>query len=141
MIKTQQRELEHCMVCFSNKRNTLSKPCDHISVCDECSVNFQICLICDDPVRAYVDINKCLVCNERQASVLTRPCGHMLVCDVCSMLLEKCVDCGVECEAAVSYMICCGGSVAQGGFQRDPWNSKELKKLQNELIQIKEQVC
>ncbi|XP_002086414.2 E3 ubiquitin-protein ligase mind-bomb [Drosophila yakuba] len=115
--------LDECMVCSDAKRDTVFKPCGHVSCCETCAPRVKKCLICRETVSSREKIDECMVCSDRRAAVFFRPCGHMVACEHCSALMKKCVLCRTQIDEILSFSLCCGGggrpekvSVAAGGM-------------------------
>lgn len=85
-----------CMVCSLRPASIVEIPCGHITVCNECYVDYQTnarCLRCRDKVSARVDIAQflddlgrpedCYMCKKSPACVVTVPCVHMCLCSSC----------------------------------------------------------
>jgi len=149
--KSKFESLDECMVCSDNKRDVLFKPCNHISVCKQCSPRCKKCLICKEQVQERVEIDECIVCSEKKSSVLFQPCGHLCACDDCSKLMKKCIKCKSQIDKQVTFLQCCeslGSSSQQTSFDsinssnHDLIDKTDVKKLQHELEFIKEQtIC
>ncbi|XP_034655842.1 E3 ubiquitin-protein ligase mind-bomb [Drosophila subobscura] len=101
--------IEECMVCSDAKRDTVFKPCGHVSCCDTCAPRVKKCLICRETVSSREKIDECMVCSDRRAAVFFRPCGHMVACEHCSVLMKKCVLCRTQVDEMLSFSLCCGG--------------------------------
>ncbi|XP_030388129.1 E3 ubiquitin-protein ligase mind-bomb isoform X2 [Scaptodrosophila lebanonensis] len=101
--------LEECLVCSDVKRDTVFKPCGHVSCCETCAPRVKKCLICRETVSSREKIDECLVCSDRRAAVFFRPCGHMVACEHCSALMKKCVLCRTQIEEMLPFTLCCGG--------------------------------
>ncbi|XP_001353017.1 E3 ubiquitin-protein ligase mind-bomb [Drosophila pseudoobscura] len=108
-LKTGGTSLEECMVCSDAKRDTVFKPCGHVSCCDTCAPRVKKCLICRETVSSREKIDECMVCSDRRAAVFFRPCGHMVACEHCSVLMKKCVLCRTQVDEMLSFSLCCGG--------------------------------
>lgn len=102
--------LEECLVCSDAKRDTVFKPCGHVSCCETCAPRVKKCLICRETVASREKIDECLVCSDRRAAVFFRPCGHMVACEHCSALMKKCVLCRTQIDEMLSFSLCCGGN-------------------------------
>ncbi|XP_068150892.1 E3 ubiquitin-protein ligase mind-bomb [Drosophila tropicalis] len=107
--KSSSSNLEECLVCSDAKRDTVFKPCGHVSCCETCAPRVKKCLICRGTVCSREKIDECLVCSDRRAAVFFRPCGHMVACEHCSALMKKCVLCRTQIDEMLSYSLCCGG--------------------------------
>ncbi|KAH8360893.1 hypothetical protein KR084_010662 [Drosophila pseudotakahashii] len=101
--------LDECLVCSDAKRDTVFKPCGHVSCCETCAPRVKKCLICRETVSSREKIDECLVCSDRRAAVFFRPCGHMVACEHCSALMKKCVLCRTQIDEILSFSLCCGG--------------------------------
>ncbi|KAH8351003.1 hypothetical protein KR067_011529 [Drosophila pandora] len=101
--------LDECLVCSDAKRDTVFKPCGHVSCCETCAPRVKKCLICRETVSSREKIDECLVCSDRRAAVFFRPCGHMVACEHCSALMKKCVLCRTQIDEMLSFSLCCGG--------------------------------
>ena len=44
-----------CILCESNTRNVLFRPCNHLVICDNCSgsTDFRECIICKQAIESY----------------------------------------------------------------------------------------
>ncbi|KRG06356.1 uncharacterized protein Dmoj_GI11891, isoform B [Drosophila mojavensis] len=102
--------VEECLVCSDAKRDTVFKPCGHVSCCETCAPRVKKCLICRETVTSREKIDECVVCSDRRAAVFFRPCGHMVACEHCSALMKKCVLCRTQIDEMLSYTHCCGGA-------------------------------
>ncbi|XP_060659576.1 LOW QUALITY PROTEIN: E3 ubiquitin-protein ligase mind-bomb [Drosophila nasuta] len=107
---TKPASLEECLVCSDAKRDTVFKPCGHVSCCETCAPRVKKCLICRETVASREKIDECLVCSDRRAAVFFRPCGHMVACEHCSALMKKCVLCRTQIDEMLSFTLCCGGN-------------------------------
>ncbi|XP_064541015.1 E3 ubiquitin-protein ligase mind-bomb isoform X1 [Drosophila montana] len=102
--------LEECLVCSDGKRDTVFKPCGHVSCCETCAPRVKKCLICRETVTSREKIDECVVCSDRRAAVFFRPCGHMVACEHCSALMKKCVLCRTQIDEVLTFNLCCGGT-------------------------------
>ena len=45
-----------CVVCCDRKYNQMCKPCNHICMCSQCSINIRICPICRSRIVSKEEI-------------------------------------------------------------------------------------
>ena len=156
---------EECMICTDSKRDTLIKPCNHVIACNACSLRCKKCLLCKEAIQERVKLEECLICSEKKSFVLVEPCGHMVTCENCSKLIKKCIQCREPIEKKTTYTECCvdnrpvvdqiknnnsllssprlstSGSFSRKSTQPNELeNLKDMKKLQQQLHEIKEHV-
>jgi E3 ubiquitin-protein ligase mind-bomb len=144
------------MICSDSIRDTLLKPCNHIIGCNVCSSRCKKCLLCKEAIEDRIKIDECHVCSEKKSSILLQPCGHMCTCADCSKLLKKCIKCREVIEKKTPYYELCTVNTPKesiltpsnsflnrysaAGLEEDEDKTKDLKKLQQQLEDIKEQV-
>ncbi|XP_031636139.1 E3 ubiquitin-protein ligase mind-bomb-like [Contarinia nasturtii] len=128
-------QLEECLICSDLKRDTIFKPCGHVSCCDTCAPRVKKCLICRETVFSREKIDECLVCSDKRASIFFKPCGHMVVCENCSKIMKKCVQCRTQIDEMVPLSVCCGGTgaVEKVSASLDDKNDSELMLGINKL--------
>ncbi|KAG8187082.1 hypothetical protein JTE90_016178 [Oedothorax gibbosus] len=150
--------LDECMVCSDNKRDTLFGPCGHIATCSVCSPRVKKCLMCKEQVQSRIKVEECVVCSDKKASVLFKPCGHMCACDSCASLMKKCVQCRAQIDKVIPFIVCCGGTVLtmaslsilqassapsptpeSGVVMNNGYVHSEVQKLHQQLQDIREQ--
>ncbi len=141
------------MICSDNKRNILFNPCNHIVACCNCADRCKRCLICKETIIERVILDECIVCSDRKACVLFKPCNHMCACEVCAPLMKKCVKCRVQIEKQVPLLECCSlekvpmPNILTNSLNKEINNTNlieettDMHKLQQQLQDIKEQVC
>lgn len=121
--KTQQ-DLDECLVCSDQKRNTLFLPCAHVAVCFECGERVKKCLICKEYVDDRKKVEDCLVCSEKPARMLFKPCNHLVACGNCAQIIKKCVECRTPIDHQVPFKVCCGGKMDNNDASK-PQNNVE----------------
>lgn len=109
-LESQDANMDECMLCSENKRDTVFKPCGHVVSCEACGSLIKKCLICRESVSSREKIDECLVCSDRKAAVFFKPCGHMVSCDNCSLVMKKCVQCRTPIDQMVPFSVCCGST-------------------------------
>ncbi|CAF0858471.1 unnamed protein product, partial [Brachionus calyciflorus] len=120
-----------CVICMKKKRDVLLKPCNHILVCNSCSINCIKCFLCDCFIKEIVRIEKCVLCNERGSVYLFEPCGHLITCSKCATSLKYCFKCKRLIERLVSYTEICL-------IKHDSANKQTILDLKRYMIKIKE---
>ena len=58
-LKVSSEKKDECGICMNAKPEMAALPCGHQSMCSKCSVHFQICPICREPITSFVRIFKC----------------------------------------------------------------------------------
>lgn len=134
-LDASDNNVDECLLCSEQKRDTVFKPCGHVVACEACGSRIKKCLICRETVSSrekvtnwknhkiayqlhnfiYPQIDECLVCSDRKASTFFKPCGHMVACDHCAPIMKKCVQCRTAIEQMVPFKVCCGsnGTIAK----------------------------
>lgn len=137
---------DECAICSDNKREILLKPCNHMIACESCSSRCKKCLICKETIKERIKIEECLICAEKKATILLEPCGHMCTCEGCSKLLKKCIKCRVQIDKQINFLnkkSLPDSPVLNKSTQNieaESTNLNDVKKLQQQLQDIKEQV-
>lgn len=128
----QDANVDECMLCSEQKRDTVFKPCGHVVSCETCGSLIKKCLICRESVSSREKIEECLVCSDRKASVFFKPCGHMVSCDNCSLIMKKCVQCRTPIDHMIPFSVCCGST---GTISKVHQNDDKEKKDSHNSIQ------
>ncbi|RNA27488.1 E3 ubiquitin- ligase MIB1-like [Brachionus plicatilis] len=111
IVKFCNEDYDICVFCLKKRRDILLKPCNHILVCDQCSVNCFKCFRCDCFVKETVRIGFCVICKNRMSSYLFEPCGHMIMCSECARTVKYCTKCKRLIEKLVSYKEVCSMNI------------------------------
>lgn len=107
IVKFSNEDYDICIFCLKKRRDILLKPCNHILVCNQCSINCYKCFRCECFVKETVRIGLCVLCKNRISSYLFEPCGHMIVCSDCAKTIKYCIKCKRLIEKLVSYKEVC----------------------------------
>lgn len=123
-------QIEECVVCSDKKAAVLFKPCGHMCACDSCSQIMKKCVLCRAQIELMVPITVCSgglgTISEVKADIEEEP----------KPSTSEAVVAAAAAAAAVAVQ-------QQGPFmnngERD--TSNDIQKLQQQLQDIKEQVC
>lgn len=130
ILKTQ---CDECPICCDKKQEVLMKPCNHLNTCKGCSERLKKCLTCKETILDRILLENCMICDDTLSNVLLEPCGHIYTCEPCSKPLKKCIECRVPIEKQINIFSSTKSKISDG-------NCLNLKKLQQQLQDIKEQV-
>lgn len=108
---------EMCVICLSNDKKTIFKPCGHLSSCRDCAIKLvnskKECPICKVKVEKVYEINNidkdflCVVCNKARVSTLNKPCNHANMCNGCAIQHlqnnKDCPDCKQKLKRTIPF--------------------------------------
>jgi hypothetical protein len=131
---------DECLICSTNKRNTLLKPCNHLISCKACSRDFMECLICNEPIQQMIEIDKCMRCHSHAATLIIDPCKHAFSCFECSLANKRCFKCHALIDKYTSLRNLCPEVDKSFTAYNSNKRSKSLMKsnFSNDFLKAKE---
>lgn len=108
----------NCLICYSNKRTTILRPCSHCVACTSCAIdmvdNSLNCPICRRTVNNLHILkslhSKCLRCGVNSTNVYMSACGHGCLCKECMKICLKnpdttCPECGILADRYICFIL------------------------------------
>ena len=47
----KKNDINTCCICLDNNINIIIRPCNHACICNQCSLNDNLCPICREPIQ------------------------------------------------------------------------------------------